>query len=80
MRFSTFLKSTQAGLSAALLTYGSAIALVYFAARNAGATPEQTASWLICTGLAMGLSSIALSLHYRIPLVTTWSVATAARW
>lgn len=77
-RFSAVYFPLKAGLTAALLSYSSAMALVYFAAQAAGADAGQIASWFVIAGAAMGLSSVALSLRYRMPLVTTWSVASAA--
>ncbi|MBI3367641.1 MAG: benzoate/H(+) symporter BenE family transporter, partial [Burkholderiales bacterium] len=47
-------------------------------ARALGASPAQTASWMVALGLAMGLSSIVLSLRYRQPVLAAWSTPGAA--
>lgn len=67
-----------AALVAALVGYGSTIALVLAAAAALGATPAQTASWVlaICIGKAVG--SAWLSWSNRIPVVLAWSTPGAA--
>jgi len=67
-----------AALVAALVGYGSTIALVLAAAQAVGATPAQTASWVaaICFGKALG--SALLSTWSRIPVVLAWSTPGAA--
>ena len=67
-----------AGFVAVLVGYTSSVAIVFQAAQALGATPAQTASWMWALGLAMGLSCIALSLWYRLPVLTAWSTAGAA--
>ena len=67
-----------AGFVAVLVGYSSAVAIVFQAARALGADAAQTASWMVALGLAMGLSSIALSLRYRQPVLTAWSTPGAA--
>lgn len=67
-----------AALVAALVGYGSTIALVLAAAAALGATSAQTASWVlaICIGKAVG--SAWLSWSNRIPVVLAWSTPGAA--
>lgn len=67
-----------AGLMAVLVGYTSSVAIIFQAAAAAGATSAQTASWLWALGLGMGISSIGLSLYYRMPLLTAWSTPGAA--
>ena len=67
-----------AGFVAVLVGYTSSVAIVFQAAQALGATPAQTASWMWALGLAMGLSCIALSLHYRLPVLTAWCTPGAA--
>ncbi len=67
-----------AGLVTVLVAYSSSVALVFEAARAAGAGPQQTASWLWALGLGMGLSCIGLSLRFRAPIVAAWSTPGAA--
>ena len=61
-----------AGFVAVLVGYSSSVAIVFQAAQALGATPAQTASWMWALGLAMGISCIGLSLHYRLPVLTAW--------
>jgi benzoate membrane transport protein len=67
-----------AGFVAVLVGYTSSVAIVFQAAQALGASPAQTASWMWALGLAMGLSCIALSLHYRLPVLTAWCTPGAA--
>ncbi|MEW3756619.1 benzoate/H(+) symporter BenE family transporter, partial [Pseudomonas aeruginosa] len=43
------------------------------AAAAAGATPAQIGGWLSTLGIAMGVTSLGLSLYYRTPILTAWS-------
>ena len=67
-----------AALVAALVGYGSTIALVLAAAAAVSATPAQTASWVLAICLAKALGSAFLSLYARIPMVLAWSTPGAA--
>ena len=67
-----------AGFVAVLVGYFSSVAIVFQTAQALGASTAQTVSWLWALGLAMGLSSIALSLHYRQPVLTAWCTPGAA--
>ncbi len=66
------LSAVVAGFVAVLVGYTSSVAIVFQAAQALGATPAQTASWMWALGLAMGISCIGLSLHYRLPVLTAW--------
>lgn len=66
-----------AGLVAVLVSYTSSAAIVFQAAQSAGASTEQIGGWLMILGLAMGVTSIGLSLRYRIPVLTAWSTPGA---
>jgi benzoate membrane transport protein len=74
MRASLF----SSALVAALVGYGSTIALILSAAAAVGATPAQTASWVLAICLAKASGSAALSFRYRIPVVLAWSTPGAA--
>ena len=63
---------------AALVGYGSTIALVLGAAAALGATPAQTASWVLAVCLTKALGSAVLSAWTRIPVVLAWSTPGAA--
>ena len=67
-----------AALVAALVGYGSTIALVLSAATALGATPVQTASWVFAIGMAKAGGSAFLSFQFRIPVVLAWSTPGAA--
>ena len=83
MRKSSFwadvsISAVVAGFVAVLVGYTSSVAIVFQAAQALGATPAQTASWMWALGIAMGLSCIGLSLHYRLPVLTAWCTPGAA--
>lgn len=67
-----------AALVAALVGYGSTIALVLAAAAALGATPAQTASWIFAICLAKAFGSALLSGWARMPVVLAWSTPGAA--
>jgi benzoate membrane transport protein len=72
------LPAVVAGFVAVRVGYTSSVVIVFQAAAALGATPAQTASWLWALGLGMGLTSAALSLWYRQPVLTAWSTPGAA--
>lgn len=74
MRASLF----SAALVAALVGYGSTIALLLAAAAAVGASPAQTASWIFAICLAKAVGSATLSLWAKVPVVLAWSTPGAA--
>lgn len=72
------LSMISAALVAALVGYGSTIALVLAAAAAVGATPEQTTSWVLAICLAKAIGSAVLSWWNRVPVVLAWSTPGAA--
>jgi benzoate membrane transport protein len=72
------LSAIVAGFVAVLVGFTSSAVIVFEAARAAGATPAQTASWLWALGIGMAATSIGLSLRYRMPVLTAWSTPGAA--
>jgi len=72
------LSAVVAGFVTVLVGFTSSAAMVLQAAQALGATPAQLASWIWALGLGMGVTSIALSLRYRVPVVTAWSTPGAA--
>lgn len=74
MRASLF----SSALVAALVGYGSTIALVLSAAAALGATPAQTASWIFTICMAKAVGSAVLSAWARVPIVLAWSTPGAA--
>ena len=67
-----------AALVAALVGFGSTIALVLAAAAAVGASPAQTVSWVLAVSLAKAVGSAGLSLWARVPMVLAWSTPGAA--
>ena len=67
-----------AGFVAVLVGFTSSAAIVFAAAQALGATPAQTVSWIWALGLGMGITSLGLSLWYRLPVLTAWSTPGAA--
>jgi benzoate membrane transport protein len=78
MKFSLSLSHVSAGFIAVLVGYTSSAAIVFQAATAAGATAAEISSWLWAIGMGMGLSTIGLSLYYRMPVLTAWSTPGAA--
>lgn len=66
------------GFVAVLVGYASSAAIIWQAAAAAGASTTQIAGWMTALGLGMGASTIALSLWYRMPVLTAWSTPGAA--
>jgi len=67
-----------AGFVAVLVGYTSSAAIIFQAVGAAGASGQQIGGWLSMLGLAMGITSIGLSLYYRAPVLTAWSTPGAA--
>ena len=67
-----------AAFVAALVGYGSTIALVLAAAAAVGASEAQTASWVLAVCLAKAVGSAVLSIWHRVPVVLAWSTPGTA--
>ena len=63
---------------AALVGFGSTIAIIIAAAQAVGADAAQTSSWVAALCLSMAATSGYLSVRYRMPVVTAWSTPGAA--
>ncbi len=72
------LSAVVAGFVAVLVGFSSSAVFVFEAARVLGANAAQSASWLWALGVGMALTSIVLSLRYRMPIITAWSTPAAA--
>jgi len=72
------LSAVVAGFVTVLVGFTSSAVIVFQAAQALGATPAQVASWMWALGVGMGITSIVLSLRYRVPVVTAWSTPGAA--
>jgi benzoate membrane transport protein len=63
---------------AALVGFGSTIAIIIAAAQAVGADAAQTSSWVAALCLSMAATAGYLSVRYRMPVVTAWSTPGAA--
>lgn len=67
-----------AGAIVVLVGYTSSVAIIFQTIEAVGATQAQANSWLVVLGLGMGLTSLILSLWFRMPILTAWSTPGAA--
>lgn len=67
-----------AGFVAVLVGYASSAAIIWQAAAAAGADAAQIAGWMAALGLAMGVSTLVLTLWRKVPILTAWSTPGAA--
>jgi benzoate membrane transport protein len=66
------------GAIAVLLAYTSSAAIVFQAIDTLGATQAEANSWMLVLGLGMGISTLVLTLRYKMPILTAWSTPGAA--
>lgn len=76
--FSLPLPTLLSGFVAVLVGYASSAAIIWQAAMAAGASTTQIAGWMTALGIAMGVSTLLLTLWYRAPVLTAWSTPGAA--
>ncbi|WIM09831.1 benzoate/H(+) symporter BenE family transporter [Enhydrobacter sp.] len=67
-----------AALVATVAGVGGTLPVVLAAAQAVGATPAEASSWVSGLGLATASSALALSIRYRMPIITAWSTPGAA--
>ncbi|MFJ3086542.1 benzoate/H(+) symporter BenE family transporter [Streptomyces sp. NPDC086838] len=67
-----------AGLIAVLVGVTSSAALVFTAAKAAGADAREISSWMLALGVGLACTCAGLSLRHRAPVVTAWSTPGAA--
>ncbi|NUR70333.1 MAG: benzoate/H(+) symporter BenE family transporter [Hamadaea sp.] len=67
-----------AGIVTALVGFASSFAVVLAGLRAMGADDRQAASGLFAVCLGIGITAIALSLRYRMPITIAWSTPGAA--
>jgi benzoate membrane transport protein len=72
------LSAVVAGFVTVLVGFTSSAVIVFEGARAVGADAAEIASWMWALGLGMGLTCIALSLRWRMPILTAWSTPGAA--
>ena len=66
------------GAVAVLVGYTGSVAIIFRAIEAVGASQAQANSWMLALGLGMGITSLLLSLIYRMPILTAWSTPGAA--
>lgn len=66
------LPTVLSGLVAVLVGYASSAAIIWQAALAAGATPAEIAGWMTALGIAMGISTLTLTLAGFNRLVNAW--------
>jgi len=67
-----------AALVATVAGVGGTLPVVLAAAQAVGANTAETASWVSGLGIATAVSTLILSLRYRMPIITAWSTPGAA--
>lgn len=72
------LSTIVAGFIAVLISYTSSAAIIWQMAESAGASPAEIGGWLTMLGLVMGVSTLVLTLWYKVPILTAWSTPGAA--
>ena len=78
LRADLSLSAVIAGFVTVLVGFTSSAAIVFQAARAAGANQAEISSWMWALGIGMGVTCVGLSLYYRKPVVTAWSTPGAA--
>ena len=76
--FTLPLPTLLAGFVAVLVGYASSAAIIWQAAAAAGADASQIAGWMTALGLGMGISTLALTVWRKVPILTAWSTPGAA--
>jgi benzoate membrane transport protein len=72
------ISAVAAGFVAVLVGITASAVIVFQAANALHASPAELSSWMMMLCLCMGVTSIGLSLHYRMPILTAWSTPGAA--
>ncbi|MBN9491426.1 MAG: benzoate/H(+) symporter BenE family transporter [Alphaproteobacteria bacterium] len=75
---SGWISAATAALVATVAGAGGTLPVVLAAAHAVGATPAEASSWVSGLGLATALSTLVLSVRYRMPIITAWSTPGAA--
>ncbi|OUS25859.1 hypothetical protein A9Q98_11195 [Thalassotalea sp. 42_200_T64] len=78
MLVNRLLSASVAGLVAVVIGFASSAALIYQTVITLGGDVSLAASWILTLGLSMGITSIGLSLYYRVPILIAWSTPGAA--
>ncbi len=67
-----------AALVATIAGVGGTLPVILAAAHAMGTTPAETSSWVAGLGIATAVSSLYLSVRYRMPINGAWSTSGAA--
>lgn len=78
MLVNRIISSSVAGLVAVIIAFTSSVALIYQTVISLGGDVNLASSWILALGLSMGITSIALSFYYRVPILIAWSTPGAA--
>ncbi|WOH37173.1 benzoate/H(+) symporter BenE family transporter [Thalassotalea fonticola] len=78
MLVNRILSATATGLVVVIIGFASSAALIYQTVITLGGDVSLAASWILTLGLSMGVTSIGLSLYYRVPILIAWSTPGAA--
>lgn len=66
------------GFIAVLVSYAGPLAIVFQAANTINMPTELITSWIWAISIGSAITGIALSIHYKIPIITAWSTPGAA--
>lgn len=72
------LSAATAGLIAVMVSYAGPLVVVFQAAKAGGIEGAHLSSWIWAISIGSGITCIALSLRYRVPVITAWSTPGAA--
>lgn len=72
------LSAVVAGVIVVAVGFSASAVIVFQAALAGHLSPEQTASWIWAIALGSGVTSLGMSLYYRVPILTAWSTPGAA--
>ncbi|GAA2121199.1 benzoate/H(+) symporter BenE family transporter [Kocuria atrinae] len=72
------LSATLAGFVAVVVSYAGPLLVVLEAARAAGLSTEQTASWVWAISVGSGITCVLCSWWFRQPVMVAWSIPGAA--
>ena len=78
MKLSGLISVATAALVATVAGVGGTLPVVLAAAHAMGATPAEASSWVAGLGIATAVSSLYLSVRYRMPITGAWSTSGAA--
>ena len=78
MKLSGLISVATAAVVATVAGVGGTLPVVLAAAHAMGATPAEASSWVAGLGIATAVSSLYLSVRYRMPITGAWSTSGAA--